>query len=71
MRKLEPKWPKAVFLGRSPNSSTWHVGTYDVDGRKADGVRWAEYETRDVKFVESVFIADLNRLWCQSPSWEI
>ena len=71
VRKLEPKWSKAVFLGYSPNNSAWLVGTYAVDGRKADGVRWAEYETRDVKFVESVLIADLNRLWCQSPSWEI
>ena len=60
-----------LFLGRSPNNSAWLVGTYAVDGRNADGVRWAEYEARGVKFVESVLIADLNRLWCQSPSWEI
>ena len=63
--------PKLCSLGIVLITLHGFLGTYEVDGRKADGVRWAEYEARGVKFVESVLIADLNRLWCQSPSWEI
>ena len=63
IRKVDPKWVKSVFLGFSPgNNPAWLVGTYLPDERCKTHIRWSEIETRDVKFVETVLISDIDSL---------
>ena len=50
--KLQAKWRKAVFLGYSEKNSSWIFGCYTEDSRTRGGLRWAEYENRDAKFLE-------------------
>lgn len=63
--KVKPKFVKGVFLGFSrSNNSAWLVGTYHEDDRctATGGFRWSDTETRDVKFVESVLIDNVDSL---------
>ena len=60
--KLQARWRKAVFLGYSKNNSAWLFGTYAKDARCASGIRWAEYETRDAKFLEDCLVSDAESL---------
>ena len=60
--KLQPKWRKAVFLGYSEKNSAWIFGCYTEDSRTRGGLRWAEYETRDAKFLEESLVSDVNTL---------
>ena len=62
MAKLLPKWRKAVFLGYSEKNSAWIFGCYTEDSRTRGGLRWAEYETRDAKFLEESLVSDVNSL---------
>ena len=60
--KLVTKWRKGVFLGYNEQNSSWKIGTYAKDQRYSLTIRWAVYETRDVKFVESVLIDNIDSL---------
>ena len=62
MPKLRPRFKKAVFLGYNDVSSSWKVGTFVEDERFKSQVRFAVYETRDVKFCESVLIDNVDSL---------
>ena len=60
--KPQPRWRQAVVLGYSARNSAWLFGCYTRDSRKKDGLRWAEYETRDAKFLENCPVGDISSL---------
>jgi hypothetical protein len=66
--KTAPKRRKAVFLGMSnKGNSAWRLGTYMPHKGRLSGYQWSEIESKDVLFVESVVISNLESLKDNSP----
>ncbi len=60
--KLSPRYRPGIFLGYSLQNSCYLVGHFKSDDRRAVGESFVVEENRDVKFVESVLISDVEHL---------
>ena len=53
---LRPRAAKGIHLGFCHANSSWLIGTINKEGR------FATYETRDVVFIESILVRDIEKL---------
>jgi len=62
LSKLAPKYLRGVFLGVSDRNSGYLVGVWRRNLRCSAGEKFETIESRDVKFVESVMVRNIDDL---------
>ncbi len=71
-KKFRPKALKGVFLGLCPMSSGWLIGTFRGDSDTqitTEILSLKDYSSRDVRFLEDVFVRDLSWLKPGNKAW--